>query len=379
MESLDSKYFSLVREIYSSIKNIEARNSMSGRMAEFFGATACEIRIKDDGSEIPIFAKKYTSKNYNTGRLFDIFFEISSRYVGGISSNVGDNFTLFGDNILESEVIILPDCRDNWNEISAGTSFFGAIIRCRNAVTCTIALQRADPEIKFGEPERLSMLSLMPHFLQSTALIAELSENSLQRELALKSLDRLSLGLALVSENAKVIFANEIARGVIGAGSLTIRSGVLCANNIGNDERLKRAIRNAASYSGREAGSAGDYFTIPRNHDGVPLAIRVSALPSGIIPIDLPTPAAIVFIRVPEKARLASPIVLKSLYGLTPAEIRLVQSLIEGDRLHDYAASARISINTAKTQLRNTFLKTGTTRQAELIRELASNLLISID
>jgi DNA-binding CsgD family transcriptional regulator len=44
--------------------------------------------------------------------------------------------------------------------------------------------------------------------------------------------------------------------------------------------------------------------------------------------------------------------------------------------LQEYADEAGISVNTAKTQLRQVFAKTGSGRQAELVRNITSNLIL---
>ncbi len=55
------------------------------------------------------------------------------------------------------------------------------------------------------------------------------------------------------------------------------------------------------------------------------------------------------------------------LYGLTPAEARLVRGLADGRRLDQLAEAFGISKETARTQLRHIYAKTGTNRQAELV------------
>jgi DNA-binding CsgD family transcriptional regulator len=67
---------------------------------------------------------------------------------------------------------------------------------------------------------------------------------------------------------------------------------------------------------------------------------------------------------------------LIELYGLTPAEARLMAALVDGERLEDYAERQQISINTARTQSKQVFAKTGHGRQADLIREVLANLAL---
>jgi DNA-binding CsgD family transcriptional regulator len=57
-------------------------------------------------------------------------------------------------------------------------------------------------------------------------------------------------------------------------------------------------------------------------------------------------------------------------YGLTPSETRLALALLEGQSLRAAAAATAISYQTARSQLKQIFAKTGTRRQAELVRAL---------
>jgi DNA-binding CsgD family transcriptional regulator len=70
--------------------------------------------------------------------------------------------------------------------------------------------------------------------------------------------------------------------------------------------------------------------------------------------------------------------VLRAAFGLTPAQARLASALLTGKTLTSYAESAGISINTAKTQMRQIFQKTGQSRQADLIRVIAANPTIKL-
>lgn len=61
---------------------------------------------------------------------------------------------------------------------------------------------------------------------------------------------------------------------------------------------------------------------------------------------------------------------LHELYELTAAEARLAVKLAGGSRLSDAAAELGVSIHTARSQLRQVFTKTSTSRQTELLRVL---------
>jgi DNA-binding CsgD family transcriptional regulator len=65
---------------------------------------------------------------------------------------------------------------------------------------------------------------------------------------------------------------------------------------------------------------------------------------------------------------------LRCRFGLTPAEARLALQLVAGEALRSAAAKLGISYETARTELKNIFNKTGTCRQAELVIVLVTAL-----
>lgn len=61
---------------------------------------------------------------------------------------------------------------------------------------------------------------------------------------------------------------------------------------------------------------------------------------------------------------------LRHVYALTPAEAQVALAIAEGDTIKRYAERRRISPNTAASQLKRVFDKTGLRRQSELVRWL---------
>jgi DNA-binding CsgD family transcriptional regulator len=60
--------------------------------------------------------------------------------------------------------------------------------------------------------------------------------------------------------------------------------------------------------------------------------------------------------------------VLRSLYGLTPAEARLAQGLVNGLSLQEYAEQQSVSIHTVRSQFRTIATKAGVGRQTDFVR-----------
>ena len=79
---------------------------------------------------------------------------------------------------------------------------------------------------------------------------------------------------------------------------------------------------------------------------------------------------AAVFITDPNAAAIPALALLREMFGLTAAEAALAAQISRGDGIQAAAERLSISGNTARTHLSRIFDKTGTSRQAELVRLL---------
>ena len=70
---------------------------------------------------------------------------------------------------------------------------------------------------------------------------------------------------------------------------------------------------------------------------------------------------------------------LRRLYSMTGAEAELVRLLVEGASLRQAAERREVTLNTARTQLRAIFLKTGTKRQSELVQVVFAGIMAVYD
>ena len=78
------------------------------------------------------------------------------------------------------------------------------------------------------------------------------------------------------------------------------------------------------------------------------------------------------FVTDPSQRIVLDAAMLDALYQITPAEARLAGELLMGDTLPAIAERVGVSASTLKTHLKSLFAKTGTHRQAELVKLLMS-------
>lgn len=230
----------------------------------------------------------------------------------------------------------------------------------------------------FEEADRKKAQLLLPHLERALQINHRISRLAHERNVALDVLDGLALGLLFVAVNGHVLFANRIAeRLLLGRHALSVRRGRLQSTEPGRQRDLERLIGEAARTSGGKGLSSGGILSLPRQ-DGAPLTVLVSPFRSRTMGYGPGMPAAVVMFSDPDARRPVSPRVLMQVYRLTKAEARLLAALLAGQALAEYAGHAGISINTAKSQMRDVFLKTGQARQVDLVRAVMGDPAIRL-
>lgn len=209
------------------------------------------------------------------------------------------------------------------------------------------------------DPERRLLARLAP-FLAHFARLYQRFESAG----ALTSLlDHLVLGVVLLDSRGRVTYANRSAAELLG-----VEPGLSEPNeNVSRDPRSEALYRTIRSSSGGEEDSHSHPV------DGRRLHLLATSL-------DWPRPegptaqrfARALFIGDPKVAS-GDPIGnLGRAYGLTPGETRLAWLLVGDYSLAGAAEQLGITEGTARTVLKRVLAKTGTKRQASLVRLLLS-------
>jgi DNA-binding CsgD family transcriptional regulator/PAS domain-containing protein len=248
----------------------------------------------------------------------------------------------------------------------------GGVIEVEQHVKGAIGIHRPRDTRAFEAEDKRRLALLLPHLSRAMLLQRRLQGLTQDHRLVLDALERLSVGMTVVDAQATVLFANQTAERLMRAGlGLTCRLGCLRATDQTKESELRRLIQQAGLAALGKPSEAGGVLALPRP-DGRPLSLLVCPLRPHALTLG-PTPAALVIFGDPDASPSTSTQALIDLYGLTPAEARLMAALVDGERLEHYADRQQISINTARTQSKQVFAKTGHGRQADLIREVLAN------
>lgn len=148
--------------------------------------------------------------------------------------------------------------------------------------------------------------------------------------------------------------------------------------------RLERTLRRFADAASGEASVAPrarmaarsesemQIIAIPDEHGHPSLILTLSPVAGGRSPDAGPVPIALGTLIDRATEPVLERGMLRDLFGLTEAESRVAEAYLRADTVKEVGELLGVSANTVKTHLAAVYLKTGCTRQAQLVRLLMS-------
>jgi DNA-binding CsgD family transcriptional regulator len=219
-----------------------------------------------------------------------------------------------------------------------------------------------------GTVEIRRMHLMLPHFRRAMLISTALDLRTLQAAAFAETIDALATGVFLVSPQGDLVHANASGLTMLEAGDpLKLVDGHLVASDGGVQGSLRRAF--AASIEGATSIAGGMALPLISTTGGRFVA-HVLPLTSGARRVagTFYSAAAALFVREARVDIAAAINAAAQLYGLTPTEERVLRAVIEVGGIVPAASILGTSKSTVKTHLEHLFKKTGTNRQADLVK-----------
>lgn len=195
-----------------------------------------------------------------------------------------------------------------------------------------------------------------------------------EKHATLQALEQTPMAVFKVDRFGKPLSMNSAAEALIArADGLRLSRGRLHAEAQRHTARLLGLFESAAAEGTRWTRMVGS-VDLPRKSSTAPLHVAVLAISrrtKGGDDLD-DDASALVLVVDPRGGCALSGEALQKVYGLTPSEVRLAVRLCEGVSVSDAADQLSITVGTSRNHLKRIFEKTGTKRQAELVRLLLS-------
>ena len=366
---------SLIGDIYEAILDRSAWSGVFGNLAEFVGAQAGALlwktynrstdalstdAVHTTGIKSPsleLYKERYANLDPTTTPLLQ-------RDVGEVASTTElVSYSEYVESRFYKEWVKPQGFVDSWHaslEKSATTSVH------------LIFWRKGKTGIE-SDATRDRMRLIVPHLRRAVQISILVDHGKAEAALFGDTLDGIAAGLFLVDANGRILHANAsghalLARGVV----LRAYGGKLVSNDASAEQELYRVLD---AVGGEQVVTGADTVAVPLTaRHGEHYVAHVLPLTSGERRRAGTTYAAVAAVFV-QKAPLDTPSpheVIGKHYKLTPMELRVLFAIVQVGGVPEAAEALGIAASTVRTHLRRLFAKTGTERQADLVKLVAS-------
>ncbi len=226
------------------------------------------------------------------------------------------------------------------------------------------------PDVEWGIVQWRIVRSFAYHLGTALELGRFRDELATARKQSCETLDRLTIGVVLLGPKGEVLFANAAADSILRRkDGLFVAPDGLRAATRSDTVALRRLVASAADAQCNNSGEgAGGWLAIERPAPRRPYSVFVSPRSAARPPLSHSMGAAVAYVADPDRAIDIPDATLAELYQLTPAESAVVRELVLGRSVEEIAERLGITVLTARTHVKRILSKTGTRRQADVIR-----------
>ena len=236
-----------------------------------------------------------------------------------------------------------------------------------------IALQRGKAQGPWSDEELALVDVLVPHFQRAFRIHKEFTRLRLQEHAYLTALDRLVIGLVLLDDAARVVYANPMAERVLERHPAIQRLGKSTrAMDHEQAVKLQQLIQQAANYTGDISEPSGGAIGLRHPDSPWPLPVLVTPVRrTGIPGVGAIAGAHVALLMTDtEQSHPIAPDSLGEAYGLTPSEALVAIGIANGMSVEEISKAHGTSSHTVRSQLKTIFSKLNVSRQAELVKVL---------
>ena len=364
---------SLIAEIYDAALEPATWPRVLERSASFVHGTASALFMKD-------FVRKTHNALYTWGYDPEFIRRYPEKYVPLDPFTTGQLFFEIDQPISLSNIIPHAEFRETqfYKEMIRPRRWIDAIgVTLERSVTTYVAFSVIRSEHEgVADTEALRRIGLIaPHVRRAVVISKVIDLHKVEAAALMDTLDGLAAAMFLVDTSGHIVHANA-AGGAMLSGSNVLHA--VADKLVAIDPRADRALQDvfkAADAGDAEVGSKGIAVTLGEDNGERWLA-HVLPLTCGARRKASTSYSAVAAVFVRKAAfHVPHPLeTLVNLYRLTPTEMRVVMAIVEIGGVPEVAPVLGISETTVKTHLQRIFAKTGTKRQADLVKLVAGHI-----
>src|SRR5882672_7924690 len=352
----------LIEEIYDAALEPALWNDVVVSINDFVGGQACGIFSKDSSCQSGL-THYYCGADPHYIRHYS---ETHARF---------DPLTTLPPL---GKVVSIPDLVD-YDEYRGGRFYqelrpqgcvdVANVVLEQSSRNCAVRLTVLSDERMIDGEMRWRIAQIVPHVQRALLINRTIDLRDSEAATFAATLDGLSAGIFLVDADCRLVHANAAGHDMLSAdGVLSSFGGQLVAR----DMKSNRTLREVFADNRNALDAKGTALTLTARDGERYVMHRLPLTSAARTRIGMTYRAvAALFVR---KVALDSPCgeLVARAFELTPAELRVLLAIVEVGGVPETALALGVAETTVKTHLHRVFFKTGSSRQADLVKLAAA-------
>ena len=357
----------LISVVYDAAIDPSLWESAIVRVADFVGGSGAALFCKDVGAYHAASLHGFGYQRPIPVALFrQIYPAAEGHFLGDLEAPIATTDLIPFEDFTQTELY------RQWAEPQGIVDFLSAVVDRTTISTAILGIFRHGRNGIVDDRARRQMSLVAPH-IRRAVLIGRMFEfKAAEVATFVDTLDGLAAGMYLVDATGRLIHANAAGNAILGASDiLSLVSGRLVAS----DAQVDRALRDVFAAAGQGDAALGSKgIAIPLiGRDGERYVAHALPLTSGARRRAgvVYTAVAALFVRRAALAVPSAPQAIGSAFKLTPTELRVLLAIVEVGGVPEVATAFGVADTTIRTHVSRLFEKTGTARQADLVKLVA--------
>ena len=357
----------LISAVYDAAIESSLWESAIERVAAFIGGSGGGLFCKDVGVVHASIPHRVGFQMPLPVALFQqIYSSAEGHFLGDLEQPIATTDLMSFGELAESELY------RQWAEPQGLVDFLSAVVDRTTVSAAIFGIFRHERNGVVDDRARRQMRLIAPH-IRRAVLIGRMFEfKAAEVATFVDTLDGLSAGMYLVDAAGRLIHANAAGHALLGASDTFSSVG---GRLVAREAQIDRALRDVFAAAGQGDAALGTKgIAVPlTGKDGERYIAHALSLTSGARRRAgvVNTAAAALFVRKATLAVPSAPQAIGSAFKLTPTELRVLLAIVEVGGVPEVATAFGIADTTVRTHVTRLFEKTGTSRQADLVKLVA--------
>ena len=368
----------LTGDIYDAALDPSLWIDVLAKCAQFVGGSAAALFSRDAANK-RCSAAYYSGIDPHYKRLVvEKYIKVDPLTMGRVFANIGEPVAV--TDVIPNDELLQARAYREWGRPQGLVDILNVALDKSATGAALLCVFRHERDGIANEAARHRMRLIVPHMRRAVLIGRVIELRAAEVATFADTLDGISAAMFLIDARGRVMHANTKGHALLAEGRLLHSAGARLAANDASARQALHEVFIAASSGDAAVGTKGIAVPLTKS-DGERYVAHVLPLTSGARRRAGTSygAAAALFVHKAALEVPSPPEALARTFKLTPSELRVLLAIVEVGGVAETADALGIGPGTVKTHLLRVFAKTGTSRQAELVKLVAGfcNPLVS--